>query len=616
MVRWFGLCLALLAGTGCLVLADDMRSTMPSSHSQMTSEPAFDGPSPEMRVRVQALQQTIREHDYRYHVLNAPIISDSDYDLLYRELVELETRYPQLRTPDSPTVRVGAKPDGVHFETVTHTTPMLSLDKAHALPEVRNWVANVRQSLGLHGDQPLALVVEPKWDGLAISCRYDNGRLVVASTRGDGRVGENVTQNLLAIPGVPARLSAVSGEPLPAHVEIRGEVVISKARLSVLNEQLKSAGKPPLVHPRQAAAGSLLQKDPQVTAERQLEAVFYTGLMSEPERFGITTQWAMLDYLEAQGLQVSPHRVRCETITCVESFIRRWETERTGFPLETDGVVVKVDALALQQRLGASSKAPRWAIAYKFQSDIQETVVERIEFNVGRTGQVTPVAVFKPVELAGTTVRRASLHTVEELARKDIRVGDTVRVHKAGAIIPEILEVVLSKRPANTPVVTMPNMDSSQSQRQVLKLAHWASREAMDVSGLGPKTIQRLIQAGLVSHVADLYELSVQDMQAVRGMGEQSAQNLYRAIQQSRRRPYARVLYALGIPGVGQRTAALLARHFPSIEHLADASSKQLTVVPGVGLSTAHAIQDFFQVPENRWIVQRLQTLGLRLSER
>ena len=577
----------------------------------------------EVARRAAELRREIEYHNYRYYVLDSPVISDAEYDALMRELQALERQYPELVTPDSPTQRVGAPPRPDMGE-VRHRVPMLSLDNAFSEEEVRDFDRRVRERLGV---ERVRYSCEPKFDGASVSLRYEEGVLVEAGTRGDGYRGEDVTPNVRTIRTVPLRLQ---GEGWPRVLEVRGEVVIPKDDFRRLNDERLARGEPPFANPRNAAAGSLRQLDPKVTAARPL-AFFPWGFgeLSEP----IAESHAQaLERLRGWGFRVIEHLEVADGIERCLEYYRRILALRDGLPFEMDGVVYKVDDLAACERLGYTARAPRWAVAHKFPAEEATTVVEDIIASVGRTGIITPVAVLRPVRVSGVTVTRASLHNQDEVDRKDVRIGDTVIVRRAGEVIPEIVAVVKEKRPrgarrwrmpercpvCGSQVVRLPGEAHHRcmgglycpAQRKGAIL-HFASRRAMDIDGLGEKLVDQLVEKGLVKDPADLYRLRKEDLVALERMGEKSAANLLAAIERSKSTTLARFLYALGIPQVGEATAQALAEHFGDLDAIMKATPEQLEEVPDVGPVVARAIHSFFRERHNRDVIRRLLKAGV-----
>ena len=577
--------------------------------------------------RAAQLRDIIHYHDHRYFVLNDPEISDAEYDRLLRELEELEAAYPELVTPDSPTQRVGAAPLDA-FETVRHRTPMMSLANAFDNQELEAFDARLRKILEV---DTVEYVAELKIDGIAVSLSYEEGRLVRGATRGDGEQGEDVTQNLRTIASVPLRLRQ------PLTIDVRGEVFMAIEDFEALNRRRAAEGQPLFANPRNSSAGSLRQLDPRVTAERPLDIYCYAiGYLGEGSESALpATHKGALDLLAELGFKVNPHAEVCRSIDEVIAYCKRWEERRRTLPYEIDGVVIKVNRLEYHPRLGTTAKSPRWAIAYKFAAEQVTTVVRDIIVNVGRTGAVTPMAILDPVRVAGTTVSRATLHNEDYIRQKDIRIGDTVVVQKAGDIIPEVVKVVESKRtgeerpfemtkvcPACGGAVVRPEgeavarcVNASCPAQLVEGLIHFASRGAMDIEGFGPALATALVERGLVTNVADLYRLTKEQLTSLERMGEKSATKLLAALEASKGRGLARVLYALGIRHVGEGTASELASHFGSMDELAQASVEQLLAVPEIGEKIAKSIVDYFSQPRNREVVDALRELGVEMTE-
>ncbi|HAG07710.1 MAG: DNA ligase [Clostridia bacterium 62_21] len=573
------------------------------------------------KKRVEELRREIEHHNYLYYVLDAPVISDAEFDALMRELEALERRFPELVTPESPTQRVGGRPrEG--FATLAHLTPMLSLANAFDEDEVRDFDRRVKSALP---GETVDYVVEMKIDGLAVSLVYEDGLFRRGATRGDGEVGEDITANLKTIRSIPLRLL----QPAPPVLEVRGEVFMPKEAFARLNEARDAAGEPPFANPRNAAAGSVRQLDPRVTAGRKLDIFIYG--VGFAEGAPVRTHSEALAWLKALGFKVNKHWRLCENIEQVLEVCRYWQEKRFDLPYAVDGLVVKVDAFAQQERLGATMKSPRWAVAYKFPPEEAVTVIEDIIVRVGRTGVLTPTAVFAPVRLAGTTVTRATLHNEDIIRERDIRVGDHVVVYKAGEIIPEVLRSLPGKRtgkelpfkmPAHCPAcgarvirlpgevaVRCPNIACPARLRE--SLLHYGSRNAMDIDGLGPAIVDQLLDRGLVRDVADLYRLRVEDLVPLPRMGRKSSQNLVEAIARSKERGLERLIFALGIRHVGERAAKLLAARFGSLDRLAEATEEELTAIPDIGPKIAASIRDFFATPENRRVVDRLVAAGV-----
>ncbi len=578
----------------------------------------------EIRHRADALRAEIRRHDYLYHVLDRPEITDAEYDRLFQELVALEARYPELVTPDSPTQRAGAPP-AEEFRPVPHAIPMLSLQNCFSGAELAEWHDRVRRLLG---EEKVGYVCEPKLDGLSVELVYEDGVFVVGATRGDGRVGEDVTRNLRTIRQVPLRLLPVDGPP-PRLLEVRGEVYMEKEAFRRLNEERTRRGEPPFANPRNAAAGSLRQLDPSVTASRPLKLFCYH--VGRAEGLEVRTQEQLLTTFAGLGLPVNPRWRFCEDLPAVMSFYQELLAQREDLPYATDGMVVKVNEFAQRERLGEIARAPRWAIAYKFPAAEAVTRVREIAVQVGRTGVLTPVAFLEPVEVSGVTVSRATLHNEDEVRRKGVRVGDWVVVRRAGEVIPEIVRVLPERRsgaerefrmPERCPVCAGPvarspgeaahrceNLSCPARIREAI--LHYASRRAADIQGLGDKLVDRLVATGLVQRISDLYHLRAEDLLTVERMGEKSAQNLLDQIERSKNISLHRLIYALGIPHVGERAAEVLAERFPSLEALAHAPTHELTAIRGVGPEIAASIAAFFGNEENRRLVEELAEAGI-----
>ena len=578
-------------------------------------------------ARVEELRQEIRRHERLYHVEARPEITDAEFDALVRELVALEEAHPALVTSDSPTQRVGGAPVS-ELPSVRHEVPLLSLENAYDAAELEAWLDRVTDRLD--GRIP-DVVSELKIDGLSVSLLYEKGVLVRAATRGDGTTGEDVTPNVRTIRVVPLR---IAGGGVPPLLEVRGEVYLPKSSFRELNESREEEGEPLFANPRNAAAGSLRLLDARITASRKLSAFLYAVARWEGEGAPETQQGA-LEALERFGFPVNPHRERATGLDAIAAFLSTWQTRRHDLPFETDGVVVKVDAIADQRRLGATAKSPRWALAYKFPPEEATTVVSDIVVQVGRTGVLTPVAEFTPVLLAGTTVKRATLHNMEDLSRKDVRVGDTVAVEKGGDVIPKVTRVLLEKRPKGAKEFVLPSRCPSCGEKVVKEegavavrcvnpscpaqakeaIRHYVSRRAMDVEGLGDERIDQLLAAKLVSDVASLYDLRTADLAALERWGEKSAANVLAQIGKSKDAGLARLLFGLGIRQVGEKTAKLLARRFRSMEALSEADEGALTAVSEIGPETARGIRHWFSGPRNSELLAKLRGHGVRMTE-
>ncbi len=590
----------------------------------------------DLAARAAELRDEIRRHDRLYHTEARPEITDAAYDALVRELKALEAEHPELVTPDSPTQRVGGAPVS-DLPNVRHEIPLLSLDNAYDREELDAWLKRVKERLG----RMPALVCELKIDGLSVSLVYENGVLVRAATRGDGTTGEDVTPNVKTIRTIPLNLRAAgaarkisSKVKIPALLEVRGEVYFPKKSFTDLNAAREEAGVPLFANPRNAAAGTLRLLDARITAQRKLSAFLYSIARWEGER-APASQSEGLSTLEEISLPVNPHRAVVSDVEGVLAFLDEWRTKRHDLPFETDGVVLKVDAVADQRRLGQTAKAPRWALAYKFPPEEATTVVTNIRVQVGRTGVLTPVAEFTPVLLAGTVVKRATLHNHMDLARKDVRLGDTVAVEKAGDVIPQVTRVLLEKRPKGALPFAMPARCPACGEKVVQqegevavrcvnpscpaqaaeRLRHFVSRRAMDVEGLGDERIDQLLGAGLLEDVTSLYALTKEQLAPLERWGEKSAANVIAEVERSKDAGLARVLYGLGIRQVGEKTAKLLARRFLSMETLEAADENALTSVSEIGPETARGILDWFQRPPNRTLLSKLRAAGIRMTE-
>lgn len=580
------------------------------------------------------MREAIRTHDRNYYVLDRPTISDAEYDALFRELQALEAQYPTLVTPDSPTQRVGGAPRA-EFAPVRHVVPMLSIRTETNTTAAAAGVfdARIRRELGLSPDAPtVEYIAELKFDGLAISLRYENGYLTVAATRGDGEVGEDVTRNIQTIRAIPLRLA---GHAVPELLEVRGEVYMSKKDFEALNARQEAAGLKAFINPRNTAAGAVRQLDPAVTAQRPL--LFFAYGIGESSGWTMpATHSALLDAFEGFGVPVNRDRRVVHGAAELMAFYDAIAARRDTLPFEIDGVVYKVNSLALQRELGFVARDPRWAVAHKFPPEEMQTELVGIDVQVGRTGAVTPVARLKPVFVGGVTVTNVTLHNEDEIRRKDIRIGDTVIVRRAGDVIPEVKEVVVARRPSNAREFRMPThcpecgsaivrlpdeaiarcsggLVCPAQRRQALR--HFASRHAMDIEGLGDKLIEQLVDAGLVNTVADLYRLRAEDLAQLERMADKSAANVIEAIDASRKTTLSRFIFALGIRHVGEATAKDLAQHFGALAQLQAASAPELLEVHDVGPVLAESIRDFFDEAHNRQVITALQDAGVHWDE-
>ena len=578
------------------------------------------------RKRVEELHEQINHHAYRYHVLDDPEISDFEYDQLVKDLERLEAEFPELITPDSPTQRVGGVAAEL-FAPVSHRAPMLSLDNAFSWEELAAWGKRVERAIGAN----VRYVCELKIDGLAVVLSYEDGLLTRGATRGDGRTGEDITANLRTVRSVPIRLR---GEGPPALLDVRGEAYLPVKAFERLNEELRQQGARVFANPRNAAAGSLRQKDPQVTASRPLRLWCHGILHVGGRRFG--SHWESLEYLREAGLPVSPHTAPKDTLEEVFAFCERWQKDRHSIDFEIDGVVVKVDSIAQQDELGATSSAPRWAIAYKFPPEERTTVLREIAVNTGRTGIVTPFAILEPIFVGGVTVGRATLHNEDELRRKDVREGDTVIVRRAGDVIPEIVGPVLSKRPEGARPWRFPRRCPSCGTRLERKegeayrrcpnkrgcpaqsiewLFHFAGRGALDIEHLGYKTGLALMDRGWVQDPADVYSITADHLAELPGFKEKSISNLMTAVEASKDRPLWRLLNGLNIRHVGATVAQVLARAFPSIDELKGATLEELAAVEGIGPEIARSVFEWFQEDENHLLLDKLAAAGVRMKD-
>lgn len=579
----------------------------------------------DLQQRVEQLHEQLHQHNYRYYVLDDPQVPDAEYDRLLRELQSIESQYPDLQTSDSPTQRVGAIPLS-QFDTVTHDLPMLSLDNAFNADELQQFDRRIRDRLGR--DATLEYACEPKLDGIAISLRYDNGRLVRGATRGDGSVGEDITQNVKTIASVPLRLR---GNEFPDVLEVRGEIYMPKAGFERLNQQARDNDDKVFVNPRNAAAGSLRQLDSRITATRPLELCAYSVGLVEGGNLP-STHISVLQQLHQWGFRINPEMAPANGVEECLAYYQQLGEKRHSLPYDIDGIVFKVNDIGLQKRLGFVSRAPRWAIAHKFPAQEEMTVLNAVEFQVGRTGSVTPVARLEPVFVGGVTVSNATLHNADEVERLGVKVHDTVIVRRAGDVIPQVVSVIVDKRPANaldivfpsqcpiceSPVERVPGEAVARctgglicpaQRKEAIK--HYASRKAMDIDGLGDKLVEQLVDQSLVTSVADLYLLTVEQLNTLERMGNKSAANLVAALETSKATTLPKFLYSLGIREVGEATARNLANHFGSLPALIGADEDTLQTVSDVGPIVAHFIADFFQQPHNIEAVEALQQAGV-----
>jgi len=589
-------------------------------------------PAADAARRIEELREQIRQHDHRYYVLARPELADVEYDALVRELRALEAEFPDLVTPDSPTQRVAGQAVAA-FAPVEHRAAMLSLDNATSPADLREFGARLERQLP---GTRVAFVCEPKIDGLGVALLYRQGRLVRGATRGDGRLGEDITPNLRTIPSIPAALRG----PLAslAELEVRGEVFMPRERFVELNRRLEDRGEPTFANPRNAAAGAVRQKDPEVTARRPLDIRVYHLSHAAPGpagRLTLDTHWDVLQTLQEAGFPTSGRTARCPDLAAVQAYCEALEAARDTLAYDADGAVVKVDALEQQRRLGATAHHPRWAIAFKFAARQATTVIRSLSVNVGKSGMLTPGAELEPVPLGGVVIRRVSLHNEDEIRRKDIRVGDTVLIERAGDVIPYVVQVITAHRPADAAPFVFPDHCPACGGQAVRlpgeaywrctnsgcpaqlreRLLHFGSRRAMDIEHLGEHVVEQIVDRGLVRDFADLYHLRIDDVAALPRLATKSAQNLIDAIAASRSRGLARLLNALGIRLVGERAGALLTRRFGRMAALMDANEADIGVIHGVGPQIARSVAAFFAEPANRAVVERLRAAGVVMAE-
>lgn len=612
--------------------------------------------SPKDIARAAELNRILNHAAYAYYALDNPELTDAEFDRLLIELQQLEAAYPELVTEDSYTQRVGGYVSE-QFEPVQHAARMYSMDDAMNLEELDAWLSRTDEALGASPTNPVAYTCELKIDGLGVALTYRDGQFVRAATRGDGSTGENVTANVLTISDVPrelalAGLEQVENRGLNQSIEVRGEVYMPKHSFIRLNEDADAAGKQPFANPRNAAAGSLRQKDPKITAHRDLETFIYAVADESP--LDVHSQWEFLNWLRSCGFNVNPHARRCLSAQEVHDFCAQALEQRGDLNYDIDGVVVKVDSFASQEALGFTSRAPRWAIAFKFPPEEKQTVLREIRIQVGRTGVLTPVAEFDPVTVAGSTIARATLHNLDEIRRKNVREGDTIIVHKAGDVIPEVVGPVLSLRPADAVEFQMPTTCPScgspviQEEGEVAfrcvsidcpaqaveRLIHWGSRKAMDIDGLGDELINRMVEEGVLSDVADFYDKLTEEVLAsmptgrvydtdtadhLSGdsipVGHTIAKKVMAKVEESKTRGLGRVLFGIGMRHVGANVAELLAQEFGSIQALATAPVEKIAEIPGIGPKIAESVHEFFSIPENVAVIERLRQAGVVLEE-
>jgi len=581
----------------------------------------------EIKKKVEKLREEIRYHNYKYYIENNPEISDYEYDQLMRELQKLEKKFPSLITPDSPTQRVGGAPLK-EFPVVEHEIPMLSLDNAYSSEEVKEFEERLQRHLP---DEEFEYVAELKIDGVSISLIYEDGYLVRGSTRGDGRRGDDITMNLRTIRSIPLKIFG----KVEGRIEVRGEVYMTRSGFRKVNKEREEKEEPLFANPRNAAAGSLKLLDPRLTAQRPLNNFIY-NLTRAPSFSMPPTHWECLKILKDWGFRVNPDIKLCKNIEEVINYWNIWTKRREELDYDLDGIVIKVNFLSHQSRLGSTSKSPRWAIAYKFPAIEATTKIKDIIVQVGRTGALTPVAILDPTPLSGTIVKRATLHNEDEIKRKDIRIGDTVIIEKGGDIIPQVIKVVESKRTGEERKFSMPKKCPVCGAKVVRledeavarciglacpaqlkeKIGHYAGRTAMDIEGLGDKLIEQLVDKKIVKDIADLYKLDLSTLSFLERMGKKSSQNLLSQIKESKTRPLSRLIFALGIRYVGTRGARILSEHFSSIRELSKAGSEELEAIPEIGPRTAHSLILFFQEERNRELLKKLKDCGIQMGEK
>ena len=607
---------------------DEARQQVEQLRKQAIDKPVEALTREEAEREAERLRKELTIHCWLYYVLNSPIISDEEYDHLFRRLVQIEERFPDLVTPDSPTQRVGFPP-AEEFAKVTHRKPMLSLDNAFNEEELRAFDQRVKRFLGLPATEVIDYTCELKFDGLAVNLTYENGVLVLGSTRGDGVEGEDVTNNLRTIKTIPLRLLIDNPPPI---IEVRGEVFMTKADFEALNEEQIRKGERPFANPRNAAAGSVRQLDPNITAQRRLDIFCYGVGYCEGIEF--ETQWEVLQWLQQAGFKVNPHSRLCHGIGEVIDYCYEWVRRIHDEPYSADGVVVKVNSLDWQERLGATAHAPRWAIAFKFPAEQKETKLLNIVVQVGRTGKLTPVAELEPVQVEGVTITSATLHNEDQIKRLDVRIGDWVIIQRAGGVIPEVVGVVKEKRTGEekpfempkecpicgTPVVRppgevdyyCPNHECPSRVENWIK--HWCSRNALNIEALGEERVHQLVEAGLLTDPADLYFLQKWQLTSLPGWGDKLATKVLNEIQRSKTAPLSKFIFALGIRHVGERVAEALAKKFRSLDRLAQAQEWEITSIPGIGTKIAESVVRFFQSELGQKLMEKLQKAGVQPS--
>ncbi|HEB70854.1 MAG TPA: NAD-dependent DNA ligase LigA [Desulfobulbus sp.] len=581
----------------------------------------------EIQEQARELRDRINYHAYRYYVLDDPVIADVEYDRLFRRLLELEEQYPELVTPDSPSRRVGGAPLA-GFEEVRHVHPMLSLDNVFSADELAEFEEKVQRYL--KSTEPITYIAEPKMDGLAVELVYEQGVLVTGATRGDGLVGENITPQLKTVQSIPLKLQGDGGS-IPEQLVVRGEVFLGREGFAALNRQRAEAGEPLFANPRNAAAGSLRQLDPKVTARRPLDCFVYAA--ADSDSVPCTRQSELFTWLAGLGFAVNPYIKLCQGLSDVRAHYAYLLEIRDDLAYEIDGMVVKVDDFVLQQRLGNTARAPRWAVAWKFPAVQATTTIEAVEFQVGRTGAVTPVALLKPVNVEGVVVQRATLHNQDEIERKDLRIGDTVLIQRAGDVIPEVVKPIIEQRTGSEQPILFPDtcpvcghpllrpageavtrcVNPHCPAQRLQSLIYFAGKSGMDIEGLGKKSVEQLVQEGLVADIPDFFRLRKDDLIEMAGWGEKSAENVMVALEKARQVPLARFLGALGIRYVGEVTAALIARHFETLEAVMTATKDDLLSIEGIGEQAAASLVDYFSDPSTRDMIEQLLAEGLTI---
>ncbi|MDD5492701.1 MAG: NAD-dependent DNA ligase LigA [bacterium] len=586
----------------------------------------------QIKKEIEKLRQDIELHNYKYYNENNPVLTDAEYDQLIQRLFALEEKYPKYKTPDSPTQRVGAKP-AKELSTVKHLTPMLSLANAFNDEDLLAFDKRVKKLLDYPEGKDLPYVAELKIDGLAVNITYENGILARAATRGDGYEGEEITNNVRTIKAIPLKLQSSAAIKKPTLIEIRGEIYLEHQEFKRINKEREKNGEALFANPRNAAAGSVRQLDPAITAHRKLDIFVYgTG---EIQGTKLATHWETLEYLKNLGFKINSVNKLCQNIEEAISFCKSWDDQKNSLPYDADGIVVKVNSIAQQGTLGQVSRSPRWAIAYKFAAEQAVTVIKDIEIGVGRTGALTPVAIMEPVEVSGVMVSHATLHNEDEIRRKDVRIGDTVVIQRAGEVIPEVVRVMTEKRTGQEKAFVMPKkcpvcgsdvyrpMDEAVARctgiacpAQVKeRIIHFASRTAMDIEGLGESWVEILVDKKLISDPADIYFIKKEDLLGLERMGEKSASNLVQAIAESKNREFSKLIFALGIRHVGEHIAEVLAEHYSSLDELSKAHKEELENIHEIGSAIAESIEIFFKQEETKVVIAKLRQAGVRLQQ-